>query len=80
MNCTFSEPVNYEGNTPSSSIEAFAFKSSTCENYNLTASVSTTLSDVFIDDLNAYFNITIIGIGLILFALYFKIGTFYGNR
>jgi len=30
MDCSYSDPVNYQGNLPSSSLEAFQFRHSTC--------------------------------------------------
>lgn len=76
--CSFSNPVQFDGSAPASSLDYFQFASSTCETIQATSSESITFpSSMVVRDDGVIF-----GLGIIIFLLagIFFFGMFFGKH
>lgn len=77
MDCTFSNPVDYEGNTPSSTLQTFNFKSLHCDlpptgtpsAYTSTSSGTASPSGDLLQSYGDFARIEIFAIAIVIFLL-----------
>lgn len=75
MICNFSDPVNYLGDEPVSTLEAFNFSTVECETPTATASAS-----LDYEFFTGYFQTFIFALSMIVFICFFFLGIQYAKR
>jgi hypothetical protein len=84
MDCTFSDPVDYQGNTPATDISSFAFKTSHCNiSQFATPAAQTQVASVsaisFSPSLNHSIGLTVFVFAFLLLAIVFFLAFDFGR-